>query len=41
MSEKTIYIAFDFSMNKPAMVAYHMGKLYFYLWPSKLSDAHA
>lgn len=40
MSENnnTIYIAFDFSMNKPAMTAYHDGKMYFYLWPLKLSD---
>ena len=35
---KSTLIGFDFSMNKPAMTAYHNGKLYFYFWPLKLSD---
>ena len=41
MSDNSLYIGFDFSMNKPAMTAFTNGRLYFYFWPSKLTQKNA
>lgn len=35
---KSIYIGFDFSINKPAATIYYDRKYYFYFWPLNLTD---
>lgn len=40
MPSENIYIAFDFSINKPAATILHKGRLYFWFWPLKLSQKH-
>ena len=36
----TFYIGFDFSINKPAAVICHEGKLYYYFWPRDMKEQH-
>ena len=35
---ETVFIGFDFSMNKPAMTILYNKEFEFYVWPSKISD---
>ena len=37
---KSIFIGFDFSMNKPAATLLYDQKFYHLIWPSDLSEKH-